>query len=173
MSSSLDRDLLAYLSKHRARGIMLDTNVMLLFLFAAFMPDKIEGTKRLGKYDREAGELLLNYVSQFDKIITTPHVMAETSNLARQNVHGKLWFDLSKIIYPIFCSTERRLEIRDVDLEQIKFPAFSSLGLTDSALASILGDSLLLTDDLDLYLTVTGRHDAIKFTHMRELAGNL
>jgi len=40
-------------------------------------------------------------------------------------------------------------------------------------IAATLGDNLLLTDDLDLYIAVTGKHDAINFTHMREAAGNL
>lgn len=173
MSMSLDRQLTALASKHRARGIFLDTNVMLLFVFAVFMPEKIEGSKRLAKYDREAGELLVNYVERFDHVIATPHVLAETSNLARQNVHGKMWTALSEQLFPLFCSSESSVILRSVDLADIKFAAFSALGLTDSVIAATLGDNLLLTDDLDLFLAVTGRHDAINFTHMREAAGNL
>lgn len=173
MSSSLDQQLIALVSKHRAAGIFLDTNVMLLFIFAVFMPDKIEGSKRLAKYDREAGSLLLDYVRRFDYVIATPHILAETSNLARQNVHGRMWTALSEQLFPLFCSEESNIVLRSVDLAQIKFAAFSSLGLTDSVIAATLGENLLLTDDLDLYMAVIGTHDAVNFTHMREAAGNL
>ena len=173
MSSSLERQLDVLAAKHRMKGVFLDTNVMLLFVFAVFMPDKIEGSKRLAKYDLEAGQLLLNYVKRFDFVIATSHVLAETSNLARQNVHGKLWAALSTQLFPLFCSGEGGIVLRAVNLDEIKFAAFSALGLTDSVIAAALGENLLLTDDLDLYLAVAGRHDAINFTHMREAAGNL
>lgn len=173
MSTSLDRQLVKLVSKHRRNGIFLDTNVMLLFVFAIFMPDKIEASKRLAKYDREAAALLRGFVQQFDYVIATAHVLAETSNLARQNVHGKMWSSLSEHLFPLFCSSESRILLRSVDLAHIKFAAFTALGLTDAVIAATLGNNLLLTDDLDLYVAVAGTHDAINFTHMREAAGNL
>jgi len=57
---SLRRQLDALLVKHRAKGILLDTNVLLLFIFAGFMPERMEASKRLAKYDRDSGHLLLN-----------------------------------------------------------------------------------------------------------------
>lgn len=173
MSASLDQQLGRLVTKHSSGGIFLDTNVMLLFIFAVFMPEKIEGSKRLAKYDRAAGELLLRYVQRFDRVIATPHVLAETSNLARQNVRGWMWTALSEHLFPLFCSNDGRVVLRAVDLARIKFAAFHDLGLTDAVIAATIGDNLLLTDDLDLYIAVTGAHDAINFTHMREAAGNL
>jgi hypothetical protein len=153
---------------------LLDTNVLLLFVFAAFMPDKIESSKRLAKYDRAAGDLLLNYVGRFDKILTTAHVLAETSNLARQNVTGRLWAQMSEKLHPLFCYVNPAMVLRQIDTTQIQLPTFFRLGLTDAAIATTLGPSLLLTDDLDLYLTaVSASGDAVNFTHMREAAGIL
>jgi uncharacterized membrane protein len=79
---SLADDIDQMVAKHRRRGVLLDTNVLLLFIFSAFMPDKIAGSKRLAKYDNDASRLLQTFVQHFDKIITTKHVLAETSNLA-------------------------------------------------------------------------------------------
>jgi hypothetical protein len=172
---SLQRQLDALAIKHRAEGILLDTNVLLLFIFAGFMPEKIVASKRLAKYDGESGHLLLQFVAQFDKILTTEHVLAETSNLARQVVSGAKWNRLAAQLYPLFCLMDRpEFEVLDVDNSRVDLELFSQLGLTDGVIAANLGTGLLLTDDLDLFLAAT-RHqcDAINFTHMREAAGLL
>jgi hypothetical protein len=159
-------------AKHRARGVFLDTNVLLLFIFAAFMPAKIEDSKRLAKYDIASAEILYQYVSRFDKVLTTAHVLAETSNLARQNVKGKLWQQMSEKLYPLFCLVSGPIAIRKVDTAKIPIAIFTKLGLTDAAIVSSIGPDFLLTDDLDLYReAILGKKDAINFTHMREAAG--
>jgi hypothetical protein len=148
--------------------------VLLLFIFAAFMPEKIEQSKRLAKYDKESAVLLLRFVQNFERILTTAHVLAETSNLARQNVGGKLWERMASQIHPLFCLIDPRLDVIEVDRTQIPLATFTRLGLTDAAIASALSAALLLTDDLDLYVTaVTQQSDALNFTHMREAAGIL
>jgi hypothetical protein len=58
MTSPLERQSKKYIAKHRRAGIFLDTNVLLLFIFAAFMPEKIEASKRLAKYDLASADLL-------------------------------------------------------------------------------------------------------------------
>jgi hypothetical protein len=52
---------------------------------------------------------------------------------------------------------------------------FAELGLTDAGLASLVrGNILLLTDDLDLYVTAASTGgDVVNFTHMREAAGTV
>ena len=46
-----------------------------------YQPSKI-GLKRLDKYVKEDGDLIKNYVNNFSRIITTPHILAETSNIS-------------------------------------------------------------------------------------------
>lgn len=172
---SLDSQLAALLAKHRANGVLLDTNVLLLLIFAAFMPEKIEGSRRLAKYDEASGRLLFEFVGQFDKIIITQHVLAEVSNLARQNLTGALWNRMAAELYPRFCVLDRsEWEVRDADTTRIEFTWFAKLGLTDSAIVANLGTTFLLTDDLDLYVAaLSSQCEAINFTHMREAAGLL
>lgn len=172
---SLERQLDELVVKHRAKGILLDTNVLLLFVFTCFMPERIDGSKRLAKYDREFGQLLWKFVDQFDKILTTEHVLAETSNLARQVVGGALWNRLSVQLYPLFCIVDQpQLAVLEVDKSRVDIGLFAQLGLTDAVIAANLGASFLLTDDLDLFLAAKRLQcDAINFTHMREAAGLL
>lgn len=175
MSESMDGRLQRLLVKHRTTGVMLDTNMLLLFVFAAFHPTMI-GTKRLSAYDAAAGELLHNYVSKFDKILTTQHILAETSNLARQVVSGKYWEQMCTGLFPFFCiEGPASLAQCAVETGRIAPPLFYQLGFTDASIALTVHQKyFLLTDDLDLYIAVSSvDNDAVKFAHMREAYGQL
>lgn len=170
---SFEQTLRGYITKHRENGIFLDTNVLLLFIFALYQPSKI-GTKRLSKYVGADGDLLIQFVNNFSKILTTPHVLAETSNLTRQistDKHGK---ELAAFIYPLFCEkTDNSFVKLDINEVMVNVDLFGKLGLTDSSITELVQDNcLLLTDDLDLSIAAASRGgDVINFTHMREAAG--
>lgn len=171
--SNLEQTLRGYISQHRDHGIFLDTNVLLLFIFALYQPSKI-GSKRLSKYSKEDGELLIQYVQKFSRILTTPHVLAETSNLARQISKDKQSKELAETLYPLFFhDTQNSFVKLNIDEILVNVDLFGKLGLTDSCIAALAQEKqLLLTDDLDLYLaTNSNGGDVINFTHMREAAG--
>lgn len=174
MMQTLDEAMLLA-NQHRARGILLDTNVLLLFLFAFYQPTMI-GKKRLEKYGSDDGALLVQYVDQFSRILTTPHVLAETSNLVGQIVGGRLRSELFTKLHPLFClSLPNSFEQCAIEGSHIDSQLFGRLGLTDSGLAALVKTKqLLLTDDLDLYLAaISNGGNAINFTHMREASGLL
>lgn len=173
MTHDLEARLIALTNRHRERGILMDTNVLLLFLFSCFNPQMI-GRKRLAKYTNGDGELLKQYVQKFRRILTTPHVLAETSNLARQIVDGQMRTELMERLHPLFClNRSESFKHCVVDGKTLITLQFVRLGLTDSSLAALVRrrKRLLLTDDLDLYHASVSDGDAINFTHMREAAG--
>lgn len=172
--SNLQQTLQQHIQKHNGNGIFLDTNVLLLHLFACYQPSKIGTAKRLSKYCAEDGDMLIQFVANFNRVFTTAHVLAETSNLARQMVDGKQLALLAGALYPLFCLTEDNSLLK-LNTEQVVIDVelFKKLGLTDSSIVAVTqSKTLLLTDDLDLYLAVLAHEgDAINFTHMREAAG--
>ena len=173
--SSLEQQLLKLVSKHSARGILVDTNVLLLYLFGKLLPSAI-GQKRLSKYGIDDADLVSQFVGRFGQILTTQHVLTETSNLARQIVGGGLRQELSLRLYPLFClESPGLLNSCHVDGPAIDANLFARLGLTDAGLTSLVQkNTLLLTDDLVLYISaVSTGGDAINFTHMREAAGTV
>ena len=173
MTHDLEARLDALANLHRDRGILMDTNVLLLFLFACFKPQMI-GRKRLEKYTNDDGELLKRYVQKFGRILTTAHVLTETSNLARQIVDREMRLELMKSFYPLFClNRSDSFKHCVVEGKTLITWQFVRLGLTDSCLAALVRrrKRLLLTDDLDLYQASVVAGDAINFTHMREAAG--
>lgn len=171
---SLQQDLIGYVQKYRSTGAMLDTNLLLLYVFSRFSPDMI-GNGRLAAYDADSADLLLQYLEHFERILTTAHVLAETSNLARQMVKGKKWQAMCETVFPLFCIPDQStLKPIGVSTETLDPMSFSKLGLTDAALTQSAATHLLLTADLDLYCTViSAGNDAVNFTHMREAAGLL
>lgn len=173
MNKTLDERLLLFVNQYGTRGILLDTNVLLLLLFTIYQPNMI-GKKRLGKYGADDGALLVGYIQRFSRVLTTSHVLAETSNLARQIVDGQARSELYANLHPLFCSDHpNSFEQCAVEGGRIDSDLFRRLGLTDSGLASLVGtEQLLLTDDLDLYVAAVSKGgDAVNFTHMREAAG--
>ena len=175
MMAGLEQQLLALVSKHAARGILVDTNVLLLHLCGQYMPSAL-GQKRLAKYTLDDASLISQFLERFATIFTTQHVLAETSNLARQIVSGKQLWALSERLYPLFClETPDSFTRCNVDGTVVDINIFARLGLTDAGLASLVhNDTLLLTDDLDLYVAaVSMGGDAVNFSHMREAAGTV
>lgn len=171
----LERQLISLVAKHGERGILVDTNVLLLYLFGKLLPAAL-GQKRLAKYSLEDADLILQFVGRFGQILTTQHVLAETSNLARQIVGGSARDFMARQLYPWFClETPGSLKPCDVPSTSIDAGLFARLGLTDAGLASLVqSNHLLLTDDFDLYIAaVSSGGDAINFTHMREAAGTV
>ncbi|MBX9900350.1 MAG: hypothetical protein K2Y28_06150 [Burkholderiaceae bacterium] len=175
MTRQLIDQLGVFVARHRNRGILLDTNILLLFISARYQPSMI-GNKRLQAYTGEDGDLLIQFVQRFGRILTTQHVLAETNNLTRQIVKGRLHESLSDEMHPLFClNLPTSFEQCTIDGKNIDRRLFGRLGLTDSALASVVQtNQLLLTADLDLYTAVVSDGgDAINFNHMREAAGLL
>lgn len=176
MTRGFDKQLEAFAERHRTRGILIDTNVLLLLLFSLYNPQLI-GRKRLEKYTGDDGELIKQYVQRFERILTTPHVLAETSNLVGQTVEGKIKSEFMERLHPMFC-LDRTESFKQcvIDGKSVALQHFVELGLTDSGLAALARrrKRLLLTDDLSLYVaSISSGGDAINFTHMREAAGLL
>ena len=108
--------------------------------------------------------LLERLVEQFRTLITTPHVLTEVSNLA--SLHGK---DLTAFRLLFRLLVDQMKEFCDESQLVVGDSSFNRLGLTDAAIARISRHSLLvLTDDLDLYMTLLDRGvDAVNFNHIR------
>lgn len=66
--------------KYRDNGILLDTNVLLLYLVGSIDPQNVGRFKRTAKYDENDFRILSNLVNLFKTNVTTPHILTEASN---------------------------------------------------------------------------------------------
>ncbi|TFY85867.1 hypothetical protein DYL59_24110 [Pseudomonas kairouanensis] len=154
----------AYIKQYRKKGIIVDTNLLLLALIGG--TSSIMEFKRTRVYSNEDYRLLLNIIDQFEKLISTPHILAEVSNLTN-GLYGRKLHDfyetlkqsLSTII-EIHCPAQGIS--RDYEL--------SPYGLTDVGIICTAKDNyLVLTDDLRV-AGFAHQHgvDVVNFNHIRE-----
>jgi rRNA-processing protein FCF1 len=151
------------IEKHRAGGLLIDANLLLLLFVGRTNPDRIAKFDRTHAYDISAYELLEKTVSMVRRTLTTPHVLTEVSNLAR--LAGT---ELETIRREMKECIEVMEELHEPSRIVVRDVVFSRLGLTDAAISTVCTNVLVLTNDHDLWDSLTRRGlDAINFAHLR------
>jgi hypothetical protein len=157
------------MGKHRHKGLLVDTNVLLLLLIGSLdskLIGKFKITANQG-FDEADFNILRSFIEKFKTIVTTPHILAEVSNHA-----DKIKGDDHKRIFGQFISLIQQLdEYAESTKLLVKSDAFVRFGLTDTAISSLASKNfLVLTVDFPLvgYLQ-TKKADVINFNHLRQM----
>lgn len=156
------------LRKYKRRGILVDTNILLVYFVGLHDPKTIPKFKRTCTFAIEDFNTVTSVLKFFDVRVTTPHILAEVSNFISQ-LPEKTAFDC----FDIFSKALTVLEEHQLPAQQIaaNSPVFRKFGLTDTGIALLAKDKyLVLTDDLRVshYLSNNGI-DVLNFNHIREL----
>ena len=146
-------------------GLLLDTNLLVLYLVGQTEEGMVEKHKRTSRYTVDDYRILVGIVHSQRKLVTTPHVLAEVSNIV--SFSGNLrdrFHDLFEAHIGIV-EGERYLAGRDI----CRSPAFRNLGVTDAGIVLLSTEGVVvMTDDLNLYLWLQRKQAAaINFTHLR------
>jgi predicted nucleic acid-binding protein len=150
-----------------SRSVLLDTNLLVLLIVGATSEANIARHKRTKSYDVQSFRLLRGtLLARFTSLVTTPHVLAETSALLRQCAEP-LRSDLTETLGR-WASESREQHLPAAEV--VPRPEYIRIGLTDAALvAHASNDMVLLTDDLEVFLEATRAGiQAENFTHLRE-----
>jgi hypothetical protein len=152
----------------RSKTLLLDTNLLPLYLVGCKDPKLLEGARRLNAYIEEDFYLLIEFIEEsgFTQFVSTPHILSEASNLIG------LERDLLKTLgrNAIMEYVQHCNEITHNAAILVHEPEFNRLGLTDVAirLASSLPASVL-TADLPLYLHLANAGvEVVNFNHIRQ-----
>jgi hypothetical protein len=160
--------LIEMIDRYRTKGLLIDTNLLLLYFVGMYDPERIPRFKRTMAFTVEEFLLLATIFDEFDKIITTPNILTEVSNFS-----GQLPRNLHSYFYNDFATRIPSLEEHYITSGALSASAhFNKFGLTDSGIVdTVKGNYLALTSDLELfgYLQNLGI-DAINFNHIRTLA---
>ncbi len=157
----------ALLYKYSARGILINTNILLLYLIGLVNRERIPRFKRTAQFIPEDYDLLCQLVNSFQKVITTPNILTEVNSLANQLGEPERSQCLNIFARLISIISEEYLDSDSVT----KHEFFARFGLTDCGIMYLAQDKyLVLTDDLklSLYLKAQGI-DAINFNNLRTL----
>lgn len=154
-------------AKYRQSGILVDTNILLLYVVGLTNKQRIPIFPRTEKFISKDFELLNRILKSFQRIVTTQSVLTEVSNLANQlgepersKCMGIFAAEIKKLEEP-YCASR---ELSDD-------PKFQKFGLTDCGISRLSYNRyLVLTDDFPLsqYLATQGI-DAINFNNIRKL----
>lgn len=68
------------IKKYRLSGVLLDTNLLLLYLIGSFDLTLIKSFKRTAMYTEQEFQWLDEFTRKFSKIVVTPQILAETWN---------------------------------------------------------------------------------------------
>lgn len=103
--------MLQLINKHRGSGLLVDTNLLLLYLVGTTNKKRILNFKRTQTYTIEDFDLLSRFMAEFKTLITTPHVLTEVSNLGNLQGQERAAFR-SSFVSMIACSREHYNESR-------------------------------------------------------------
>ncbi len=151
--------------KYRSAGILVDTNILLMYVVGLVNRQRIPLFKRTKQFSVEGFELLDQILRAFHTVVTTPNILTEVNSLANQlSAPEKAQF------LKLFATTISRLEETHYASQQLsKLPEFQKFGLTDCSILNLSRNQyLVLTDDFRLssYLQTKGI-DAVNFTNLR------
>eukprot|EP01132_Coremiostelium_polycephalum_P014888 gene14888-18034_t len=153
-----------YIRQYRRKGIIVDTNLLLLALIGG--TPSIAGFKRTSGYTAKDYKLLLNVIDQFEKLISTPHILAEVSNLTNGLYGSKLHDFYATLKKSLSTVIEIHCPALDISCDY----ELSPYGLTDVGIICAAKDNyLVLTDDLRV-AGFAHQHsvDVVNFNHIRE-----
>jgi len=132
------------LKEYRNKGAIIDTPLLLLYFIGKYDINRIKTFKRTKKYSEEEFYIICNLIlGHFSKILTTPNILTEISNLSGQLPEKIKFYEKLK--------TEINI------LDEKYFPSqnlcenekFSEFGLTDISIKFLANkEYLIITDDL-------------------------
>ena len=151
--------------KYKRKGIIIDSNLLLLYFIGEYQTSLIESFSKTSDYTMEDFELLRIIIEQFEKIITTPNILTEVGNLAG-DLPEQICIDfLTYKAKYIQLNNEKYVKSKKVGKEDY----FSKFGLTDSSIIMLTKKKFMfLSADLRLVSYMQSKNiDAINFNNVR------
>jgi hypothetical protein len=125
--------------------VLLDTNLLLLFIVGSVAAERIGAISRTDEFDQSDFEVLLAVLNDFRYTVTTPHVLSQTSDLLGKGVTGELEASLRRRLHQVAVVThERFVTARKLGNDAFALP----YGLADAGVieAARSGCTVLSTD---------------------------
>ena len=137
----------ALIQRHQSRGILVDSNILLLFFMGGFDRELIPRFKRTQQFVPEDYDLLTRLLSRFSSVITTPNILSEVNSLS-----GQLGEPVKTQYFDVFAQGISVLDERYVASSDVaQLDQFPKLGLTDTGILHLArNEYLVLTDDFRL-----------------------
>ena len=155
--------------KYARKGIIVDTNILLLFFVGSTNRDRIKKFNRTEKFIPEDYDILVQLLENFSLIVVTPNILTEVNSFINQL--GEPERGRCLLIFSKFISTEKFNEQYVESQKIVTQQEFIRFGLTDCGIVEVARDRyLVLTEDFRFanHLHALGI-DTINFNNIRTL----
>lgn len=148
------------------RRIIVDANMIFVFVVGQIDPGLLGVIKRAKEYRPGDYDLIFTYLSLFTEVILLPNTLTEASNLIDQ-MKGERRQECMALLA---CLSQASSEIYVPSALAAEQPEYPALGMSDAAILCALGkDTYLLTADRALFLAAILRnHEAQYFADLRQ-----
>ena len=134
------------LGRYRGRGVLLDANVLVVYVVASVDRRLVGRLKATKDYRGRDAALLSAIVASAGRLVTTPHVLTEVNGLL--NIGGP---DRHRVLGALAEVTGKAEEVYRAARRVSADSAFRRLGLTDAAILDLAaGGPLVVSADGDL-----------------------
>ncbi len=159
--------VLYLVERYRSRGVLVDSNLLLLYVVGGFERELVPHFKRTKQFTVEDYDLLVLFLSNFERTVTTPNILTEVNSLLGQLGQPRL--NNCRAVFARGIGLLGEHYVPSADAAQLD--QFARLGLTDTVIARLAkGSHLVLTDDLRLASFLERIPiDVINFNHLRPL----
>lgn len=157
--------VLHLVSKYKDKGLLIDTNLLLVYFLGKYDRRRLSTFKRTVKYSLEDYAIIAKFVEHFQVLVTTPHILTEVSNLSNElpdKFKESYYQEFKKQVTVLEEIYEKSITICDCE-------CFGRLGLTDSGITLLSkGKYLILTDDFPLSNRLQSLNiDVLNFNHIK------
>ena len=157
------------IARYREAGLLIDTN-LLIGLVVGLLDRKLIENNRAARrpFTEKDFDLLVEFVGRFTRLITTPHILTELSNLTGK-LHSRLHQDVRLIIKQLILHRTFEENVNAATL--VEHDLFTRFGVADTAIHLVAPNKyLVLTDEVALAQTLSARGvDVVNFNHIRML----
>jgi rRNA-processing protein FCF1 len=163
----MTEDIKTLFARYQKAGILVDTNILLLYAVGLANKKRIPLFKRTRQFSIKDFDLLDQILRAFQKVVTTPNILTEVNSLANQLGEPERSQCLG-LFAKIICQME---EQHHPSRHIAQFSEFPKFGLTDCSILHLSREGyLVLTDDfrLSMYLQNQGI-DTVNFNNLRFL----
>lgn len=149
------------IERTRRRGVLVDTELLLLYLVGRHDPRLIGRYRRLEQFIRKDFAIVNALIRFYDRLVTTPNILTEVSNLSDKL--GAKYLDHFTKEVTVFD------EVYVPSREAIAAPELRELGIADAVTARCAEEGILiLTKDFPLSQRLAHRGlNVINFNHIR------
>jgi hypothetical protein len=162
------KEIEKYIIRDKPEGLIVDTNLLILFLIGKYDAEFIERCALTcnNNYLKEDYELLYKIMKLFKKIIITPYIIAEISNLSKSKIKDEKLINYFKVFVEFLGAPS--IEEKNVGMEKflgIEIGYMGKFGFTDMAICELSKSNNLaiITDDGPFYYFFNTKIPVIKF----------